>query len=312
MTTKEMKDYIKRIIYSEYGISAFAVIKKDETFSLKKFVLDDDLMSNVSEMFKNILDGQFLDDSAALDRAENIDDDRKVFYEIPQTTDYCPFGFLSNHSQITDKYSENDVDDLIGFAFKLNVNDTIVWIYQQVNYPQLIKKSKNIYAIISGGAYTTLKKDVLKIERKVDCLIIDKSIITTKIELMQRVFHFEDFVRGEAQKTIQFISEMGIVSGVDKFLSLADKKALTNAKKLYKAKNSPVLRMKKEVLLDKLSTLPRYKGTFEISEGQIQINNQKQATAFLKMLNDSILKSELTDAEYDSTVKTELEPIGNA
>ena len=124
MTTKEMKDYIKRIIYSEYGISAFAVIKKDEIFSLKKFVLDDDLMSNVLEKFKNILDGQFLDDSAALDRAENIDDDRKVFYEIPQTTDYCPFGFLSNHSQITDKYSENDVDDLIGFAFKLNVNDT--------------------------------------------------------------------------------------------------------------------------------------------------------------------------------------------
>ena len=30
---------------------------------------------------------------------------------------------------------------------------------------------------------------------------------------------------------------------------------------------------------------------------------------FIKMLNDSILRSELTDAEYDSTVKTELPPI---
>ena len=36
------------------------------------------------------------------------------------------------------------------------------------------------------------------------------------------------------------------------------------------------------------------------------------AAAFLKMLNDSILKSELTDAEYDSTVKKELEPIEKA
>lgn len=312
MTTEEMKDYIKGIVYSEYGMSAFAVIKKEDVFSLKKFVLDDDLMSKVSEMFKNILESQFLCDSAELDKAENIDDDRKVFYEIPQTADYCPFGFLNNYSQISDKYSENDIDSLIGFAFKLNVNDANVWIYQQINYPQLIKKSKNIYAIISGGAYTSLKDDVLKIEQKADCLIIDKSIITTKIELMQRVFHFEDFVRGEAQKTIKYISEMEIVNGVDKFLLLADKKALTNAKKLYKAKNSPVLRMKKEVLLDKLCTLPRYKGSFEISEGQIQINNQKQATAFLKMLNDSILKSELTDAEYDSAVKIELEPIQKA
>ena len=40
-----------------------------------------------------------------------------------------------------------------------------------------------------------------------------------------------------------------------------------------------------------------------------KILNQKQAIEFIKMLNDSILRSELTDAEYDSTVKTELPPI---
>lgn len=312
MNTQEMQEYIKRIITLEYGMCAFAVIKKDDAFSLKKFILDDDLSSKVTDMLKSILENQFLCDTAELDTAENIDDDRKVFYEIPQTTEYSPFAFLNSHGEISDKYSESDLDDLLGFAFKLNVNDTYFWIYQQVNYPQLIKKSKNIYAIISGGAYTSLKKDVLKIERKVDCLIIGSSIITNKIELLQRVFHFEDYVRGEAQKTIQYISEMEIVNGIDKFLLLADKKALTNAKKLYKAKNSPVLRMKKDVLLYKLRTLPRYRGTFEITEGRIQINNQKQATAFLKMLNDSILKSELTDTEYDSTVKKELEPIEKA
>ncbi len=312
MNTQEMKEYIKRIICSECGMSAFAVIKKDDVFSLKKFILDDKLSSKVTDMLKTILNNQFLCDTAELDKAENIDDERKVFYEIPQTTEYSPFAFLNTYGEISDKYSEGDVDDLLGFAFKLNVNDTYFWIYQQVNYPQLIKKSKNIYAIISGGVYTSLKKDILKIERKVDCLIIGTSIITKKIELLQRVFQFETFVRGEAQKTIQYISEMEIVTGVDKLLLLADKRALTNAKKLYKAKNSPVLRMKKDVLLDKLRTLPRYKGTFEITEGRIQINNQKQATAFLKMLNDSILKSELTDAEYDSTVKKELEPIEKA
>ena len=48
---------------------------------------------------------------------------------------------------------------------------------------------------------------------------------------------------------------------------------------------------------------------FEINDGKIIISNQKQAVEFIKMLNDSILKSELTDAEYDSTVKTELAPI---
>lgn len=239
MNTQDMKDYIKRIIYSEYGMSAFAVIKKDDVFSLKKFILDDDLNSKVTDMLKGILENQFICDTAELDKAENIDDDRKVFYEIPQTTEYSPFAFLDSYGEVSDKYSESDLDYLLGFAFKLNINDTYFWIYQQVNYPQLIKKSKNIYAIISGGAYTSLKKDVLKIERKVDCLIIGTSIITQKIELLQRVFQFEAFVRGEAQKTIQYISEMEIVTGVDKFLLLADKKALTNAKNCTKQRIPP-------------------------------------------------------------------------
>ena len=61
--------------------------------------------------------------------------------------------------------------------------------------------------------------------------------------------------------------------------------------------------MDKNVLLEKLKTLPRYKDKLEIDNGKIKILNQKQAIEFIKMLNDSILRSELTDAEYDSTVK---------
>ncbi len=126
---------------------------------------------------------------------------------------------------------------------------------------------------------------------------------------MQRSFHFENFVRNEASKTIELISAMEIVDNLDRFIALGDQKALTNAKKLMKAKHSPVLRMDKNILLEKLRTLPRYKGKLEIDNGQIKILNQKQAIEFIRMLNDSILRSELTDTEYDSIVKTELPPI---
>ncbi|MBR5996030.1 MAG: DUF4868 domain-containing protein [Eubacteriaceae bacterium] len=45
-------------------------------------------------------------------------------------------------------------------------------------------------------------------------------------------------------------------------------------------------------------------GKLEIQNGKIRISNQKQAIEFLKMLNDSILKSELTETEYDSSLNT--------
>lgn len=316
MTTAEMQEKIKLIIEKEFGVSTFAVLKEEEGFSLVKFILDDNLCKTVKEMFVEIFQNQFLCDEAELDKAENIDDNRHVFYEILQNEDYNPFGFLNTYSDVTISYSEACLNQLMGFAFRFNVNENYIWIYQQIYYPQLINKSRNVYAILSrlsgNPVYSQLDKDILKIERKIDFLIIGNSIITYQIKLLQRCFQFDTYVRNEAKKTVDIISEMDIVDGLDRFVALGDQKSLTNARKLVKAKNSPVLRMNKMTLLQKLDTLPRYKGKFEIKNEKIVVNNQKQAIEFIKMLNDSILKSELTDAEYDSTVKTELEPLKQA
>lgn len=310
MNVTEMQTSIRTVIDNEFGLQAFSVLKKNDDFSLAKFLMNDELCRKVKGLLVSVLNSRYLGEETELDEIENIADNRKVFYEIPQSEEYKPFSFLSTYADVTAIYKEENVDQLFGFAFRFNVNDTSFWIYQQISYPQLIKRSNNLYAILyRGNIYSSLKKDVLKIERKADCLIIDNSIITSKIDLMQRFFQFEVYVRREAEKTIELISGMEVVDNLDKFFAVGAQKALTNAKKLVKAKHSPVLRMDKDTLLHKLSTLPRYKGKFEINGGKIIITNQKQAVEFIKMLNDSILKSELTDAEYDSTVKIELAPM---
>lgn len=297
-----MQTQVKCIIDNEYGTSAFAVLNSNEGLLLKKFLPDDTLKAKIGEMLEGILRNNYLDEEAQVDSSDNI--------AIIQSTEYQPFAFLDTFDSVTESYSESDAEQIMGFAFRLNVNDSGIWLYQQLAHPQMIKRSRHLYAMLSKNKiYTVLDRDILRIESKIDCLILRRSIITNKIDLMQRSFHFENYVRNEASKTIELISAMEIVDNLDRFIALGDRKALTNAKKLMKAKHSPVLRMDKNVLLEKLKTLPRYKDKLEIDNGKIKIINQKQAIEFIKMLNDSILRSELTDAEYDSTVKTELPPI---
>ena len=310
MTTAEMQNTITSIIDNEYGLSVFAVLNKDENLSMVRFIPDDLLKTRIGKALETTLRSGFLSEEAQVESSDNIDDNKKIFYEIVQDEEYDPFAFLDTYTDITASYCEQDLDYVLGFAFRLNINNTGIWLYQQVVYPQMIKRSKHLYAMLSkDNVYTVLDKDVLRIESKIDCLIIGKSVFTSKIDLMQKSFHFERFVRKEASATIQLIADMGLVDSPERFISLSDRKSLTNAKKLMKAKRSPVLRMEKEVLLDKLQTLPRYKGKLEIQNGKIRISNQKQAIEFLKMLNDSILKSELTETEYDSSIKTELPPL---
>lgn len=114
----------------------------------------------------------------------------------------------------------------------------------------------------------------------------------------------------------QLITEGWQIGQVNKFLSLEkfvafeNKSKLTNAKKLLKAKNSPVLQMKKNDLLENLKKHSRYKTMFKFEEDHIVISSQKEAAAFIKMLNDDIVRSELTGKEYDSSSKMLLGPVG--
>ena len=94
------------------------------------------------------------------------------------------------------------------------------------------------------------------------------------------------------------------------FVAFENKSKLTNAKKLLKAKNSPVLQMKKNDLLENLKKHSRYKTMFKFEEDHIVISSQKEAAAFIKMLNDDIVRSELTGKEYDSSSKMLLGPVG--
>jgi len=303
MNAFEMQNEIKKIVDNEFGLQVFAVINNRGTFSISKFLFDDGLKEQIKDVLNKNLRENFLQDDVEVDSAENIADNRKIFYEISQNDDYHPFAFLSAYNSVTEVYSERSINQIMGFAFRINIDDAGIWLYQQIVYPQLIKRSKHLYAILSGdNIYTLLNKDVLKIENKIDCLIIGSSIITSNIKLMQRCFQFESFIRKEAAKTIQLIVGMDILDDPKMLDSLG--KVLTNAKKLMRAISSPVLKMDKNILLRKLETLSYY--NLEIENGKIKINNQKQAVEFLKMLNDSILKSELTDVEYDSTVKKEL------
>ena len=152
----------------------------------------------------------------------------------------------------------------------------------------------------------------MQIDSRADIIIFSSSAVTAKMDLMQRFFGFEQYIRAGAQKTIEIIRNLDIVDSLEKFVAFENKSKLTNAKKLLKAKNSPVLQMKKNDLLENLKKHSRYKTMFKFEEDHIVISSQKEAAAFIKMLNDDIVRSELTGKEYDSSSKMLLAPMGSS
>lgn len=315
MTADEMKLKIQSSMYSSvaHGLLSFACLKSDDEVILKKLIIDDNLRNDIIELFDAAVVLEFLVDGIGLDSIENIDDNRRMLYYIEPESTYHPFACLDNYSGVMDQYEEKDQNSLLGFAFRVNSNDKAIWLYQHVYQSRLIKRSKSLYAMLSGNhTYVPLAHDVLKVEFRVDILIIDGIIITSNVGLLQKYFGFEKYIRTEATKTIEIIRNLDIVSDINKLLCFENKDALTNAKKLLKAKSSPVLKLSKDVLIDKIKQHRRYRDKFRFEEGRIVINSLKDVNELLKMLNDNILRSELTDQEYDSQSKHILESIAKS
>lgn len=313
MTTNEMKEHIKMIMLSDFpfGLTIYACLKKGEDISVKRIKTNDELRDCVKEIVLAQIKSKYVDDEVMLDSSDNISDNNKSLYEIVQKADYAPFNFICEYENSEEIYTDQDQDSLMGLLFKVSYEDNFFWAYQHIYHVRMIKRSKSLYAIFTkGDTYVPLDKDIMKIDSRIDLIIIDNSIITSNISLIQSSFGFDKYIRKEAVKTIEIIGSLGIISDMTKIFAYEEQPKLTNAKKLLKVKNSPVLKMNGATLITELKRHRRYSAIFKFDDNNtIIISSQKDVAELVKMFNDDIVISELTHHEYDSSSKHILEPI---
>lgn len=237
MTKGEMQTIINSIMFAgtEFGIEIFVCLRGDYGYKVKRLRATDKLLSSTRRNLADTIYNRYMSPDIEYDSSENIADNKKAIYEIIQSRDYRPFSFLEQAKACTDYYSENDRKDLAGFLFRINLNDSYFWIYQHVYSVSRIDRSKHILAFLVKDTYDEFDKDIVQIDSRADVIIFGSSIVTAKIDLMQRFFGFEQYIRAGAQKTIEIIGSMDIVTGLEKFIALENKSRLTNARFHFRA-----------------------------------------------------------------------------
>jgi len=306
MLQNDFQEIIRDILYGEkgHGLSIYCCLKKDGEYSLKRFNVQDEFRSDINNLIANSISSLFLDEDIIYDSIDNVSDNSNVLYLIESTEHYDPFKFLKISKSSEESFTENDRDYLFGFVFHFSINTKVLWAYQHVYSTSISKKSNGLFAIISGESIFNKidNKKIFCIENRVDIVIIENTICPVKIKILEQYFGFEIYVRSEAQKTIEKIKETKIIKSIDKFNVFISKTKLTNAKKLLQIKNSPILSITANIVTERISKIPRY-SNIKIENKQIVVETEKDIIGVLKMLNDDLLRSELSQKEYDSPSK---------
>lgn len=317
----EKEEIVKKLqpIIDDLGKCGFEVYLVSRTEpKLKKLQLSKEgLHKNLKADIANVIKEQYIIDEAIYAGAECISDNQVKFYVIEQNEQYNPFDV---DSWTKEDFKEEQLDDFKGLFFVFRYGEQYIWCYQNRRSGTVAnRKNSNCFARImkydNGIIFEEQTEKIVKFEHAIDLIVVDETIITSNIGLLERSFDFQIFVQQKSKEAAATVESSQLFTGMDKlndYLASDVKSHKSYRKKMMKVVDSPVLKMKTADLWSKISTLPRWKGKFkEPVDGKIPIESVKEIESMIDILIERFTVSEVSGQEYDTEVKKKAEEVSD-
>lgn len=296
------------------GFEVYLVTKTEPR--LKKLNLSvEDLQVNLKNDISAVIRERYLDDDVIYTGAENVADNQVKFYVIQQNSEYKPFDV---NIWTSEEFKEEQLNEFMGFIFHFRYDRQDIWCYQNRRSTTVTNRRRsNLLARIKrydrGWIFEEQIEKIVSFAHAIDILILDGNLITSDVRLLERSFDFQIFIHQKAKEAVERIAETQLFSGMDKlgeYLASDAKSHNSYRKKVIKALDSPVLKMSSDALIEKVTTLPRWKGKFKDPvDGVIPITSVKEIEALIDLLAERFTVSPVSGQEYDTEVKKKAEEI---
>lgn len=295
----------------EFGFTAYAVAKTLPR--LRKIAFDegtidttDGYRHKVKQMIVEVIGETYLSDSVEYSTGSRVADNQHKLYMVPQTDEYAPFAFLAQPE--VGQFKFDDINEITGIIFELRYDNDTIWAYQHlwsIMVPN--KKKSNLLTKVmhfeNVDVVAEQKEPLLTIARKVDLIVASGMIITSNISLLQSSFGFQSFIRLEAAKAIARIRNNRITKNPEKLQQYIDRKGSRYAKKMMRISDSAVLELSAEEIITRISTVERWRDSFQVEDHQIILKNFSQVEALIDLMDERYTRSDITSREYDTDVK---------
>ena len=322
LTSENIKEILQKAVQNknECGFAAYIVAKTEPR--LRKMILDEGKInsSNYKHMVRdailNVLSEKYLNDEVEFVSGENIADNQRKYYMIPQSEKYRPFDYLKLQGPDIPEFKFDQIDDAAGIIFWFRIEENEFWVYQHlwsIMVPN--KKKMNLLSRLqkyeNHDYFIEQKEPLITIACKADVLIMQGCIITSNIGPMQKSFGFRDFIVATADKSVERVRDKALVANPEKLEEYINRgKTNKYAKKMMRIANSKVLDLSKEKLMERVHTLERWKDKFEENQdGLIILNTFQQVEDLIDLLDERYTRSDVTNQEYDTEVKAVAKPV---
>lgn len=300
----ETKTLLKKLAFLDDSALTCSVycLMNNKTYNLN---VDDNALQRIANSFRKTIKEK-LNDEIRLKNIDNYnDEDAKAIYyfTLDNIIDDVSNLFLMDNLEPFD----NKMSDIEALIVKLNINEeNYCLLYKKLAPIHLLQKDKLSMFSFNGGVLQEVSQDILKLDNNFHFLAINKKVFIFNFNILEKYFKYEDAILQKAKSNIELLETIEFLEDLEKLQALSKNK--TFAKKLHNIQNSPVINIMKEnpsKVESFINNHSELKDFFDINNGKLYLKKQtkKNAEKLIKLLNDDLIQSELTDIMYETMNK---------
>ena len=300
---------IERILRDGVGVNLFFVMRDD--YRIKRVDIENgETQTEIEDLFRKRLEADYLNKDIEVLELSKADSRNDVIYrydfdDFPEKLRfYKEFDYKSEYELFS--FREDDLSNLDALLIVVgNQNDYCV-LYKKF-YPIMYIGRSGLCLIRSNTRFRKLEEEIFRINADYQYIIVDDEMYILKLETLEKFADFHNVIEKEAAVAVNTIESLGILEEPE-ILSEMIEDDVSFARKLCKiGRTSPIITKKISgpELIRFSKTQPGLNDKFRYNTAgdQIVLTSNASKRAFLKMLDDSYLISELTNTYYDSSAK---------
>ena len=320
MKIETLKEQINEILENNYSCQVYLVLRQNNTLTLKLADIEDNAtLPEIENMFTSSIQETILNnDVLQICQLSTADERSNAIYQYdykdyPEELDLFRNFNIKDSINETEKFNFHDdnLSSLFGYIIYIGSMKQGILLFKK-HYPISligrdsfllgVKKSKKRFEKISG-------EDILRMNGSFQLIRVNDSIYVTYLKTLEQTMGFTHLIQREAGKTIDAIKTLDILEDIEVLEdTMAENSFARKLSKVYKS--SPIFTKKipKTTIIEFTKTTPALANKFKYSDdgNYIRLDTKKSKDAFIKLMNDSFLCSELTKSYYEALAKDDI------
>jgi hypothetical protein len=313
MTKTELNQSLDFVNNPDGELQIIIYAKIEDVAEPRKLDIRGDDLPELKEIFVDGINSFIIEkDDYSVLKLSDADERGKCFYEydleVPTELELLE-NVIGNDNLQNFNFNDSNLASIKSLIIVLADNDNEVSLYKKISPVEVIGRGGHILKRASQRL-ERFEDQLLRITAKFQVLRVNEEIIITDLNSIEKSFGFHDVITREATASLDVINQIALIQNIESLQELVND--VRFARKLTKvAKNSPVIKMNipnaNIIHFSKQHPLTKRKMRYSEDGTQFNLDTRVSKDLLIKILNDDLLTSELTQLYYDSLAKDGIE-----